>query len=129
MHIADLTENIPKRFEVGWLHPDEPFRQGAAPAGFVARLKEFSNRARFCSEAFNWGAYGGYHTCEFCQQAHATGSLGVLFEGKLYHAPTMIIHYVEHHQYVPPDEFIEAVMSGPLPGTPEFAATAALFQR
>jgi hypothetical protein len=128
-HIADLTESFRGDLQVGWLHPDHSYRQGSVPPGFVDRVKEFLNLSWACYDIFNWGACGGYHTCEFCKNAHATGSLGVLHEGKLYCAPTMIVHYVEQHHYLPPDEFIAAVLSGPLPDTPEFASAAAALHR
>jgi hypothetical protein len=130
MHIPDLTETSRRTLEVGWLHPDHPFRQGLAPAGFVERLKEFLKRRTACYEIFHWGVCMGFHTCGFCKKAHDTGSFGVLREGKLYRAPTMIVHYVEQHQYLPPDEFISAVLAGPLPDTPKFAmAATALHQQ
>ncbi len=34
-------------------------------------------------------------------------------------APTLIYHYVVDHQYCPPEEFIEAVLTGPVPGSPQ----------
>lgn len=129
MHVPDLTETSRRTLEVGWLHRDHPFRQGLAPAGFVERLKEFLHRRRACYEIFEWGVCMGFHSCGFCNEAHDTGSLGVLHEGKLYCPPTMIVHYVEQHQYLPPDEFISSVLAGPLPDTPEFAAAAASFHK
>ena len=33
----------------------------------------------------------------------------------IYAAPTFIYHYVERHQYHPPDEFVKALLAGPLP--------------
>lgn len=37
-------------------------------------------------------------------------------EGCIYAAPTLIVHYVEAHEYLPPPEFIEAVLRDPPPG-------------
>jgi hypothetical protein len=33
----------------------------------------------------------------------------------------MVLHYVEQHKYLPPDEFISALMESPLPGTDEYS--------
>jgi hypothetical protein len=46
----------------------------------------------------------------------------------LYVAPAMIGHYVEHHEYAPPAEFIAAVATSPLPGTSEYQAGCAVFR-
>jgi hypothetical protein len=40
----------------------------------------------------------------------------------------MVAHYVEAHRYAPPDEFVAAVLSAPLPGTPEYHEAVAAFR-
>jgi len=40
--------------------------------------------------------------------------------GKIYAAPNLIYHYVTAHSYRPPDEFIQAVLEGRQPDTPEY---------
>ena len=40
----------------------------------------------------------------------------------LYVAPEMVSHYVNVHEYLPPKDFVEAVMAGPLPGCNECRA-------
>src|SRR6187402_1172267 len=103
---------------VGWLHPDHPYTQGIVSPGFLARLDAFLERSLESLGTLGWGATGGYHTCEFCEKAWGTGIVGVLGEGKLYCVPKMIAHYVVDHDYAPPAEFVAAVLSGPLPGSP-----------
>jgi hypothetical protein len=34
-------------------------------------------------------------------------------KGKIYAAPTMIVHYIESHSYLPPGEFIDAILADP----------------
>jgi hypothetical protein len=53
--------------------------------------------------------------------------LGVPGRTVLYVAPEMILHYVTDHRYLPPAEFVEAVTTCPLPGTPAYAAAIAAF--
>ena len=79
----------------------------------------------------------GYHKCPFCRDS----SFGILVqhgrekrrlgsaeirvlgrENVVYAAPDLIYHYVVEHYYRPPDEFIQAVLEGPLPDTPEYQA-------
>lgn len=105
---------------IGWLHPDHPFPRGAVPGGFLARLREFADRSGPSAEALYFGVYMGFHTCEFCGQAHGVGNFGVLCGDLLYVAPELVVHYVEEHQYCPPAEFIAAVLRSPLPDTEEY---------
>ena len=57
------------------------------------------------------------------KQAHwcgiGDGEICVTGKVAVYAAPTLIYHYVVEHQYRPPDEFINTVLSGTQPGTEE----------
>ena len=127
-HIADMSDMGGGALAVGWLHPDYPYSRGAVPVDFLGRLDAFLARSYESICALNWGAKGGYHTCEFCGKAWGTGIVGVLGGGMLFCVPKMIAHYVADHGYAPPAEFVSAVLSGPLPGTPAYASAAALFR-
>lgn len=105
---------------VGWLHPDHPYTTGPVPDEFLARLKEFVARSGDSAEALYFGAFGGYHTCEFCDRSHGIGNFGVPSGDVLFVAPEMVVHYIEQHGYRPPDEFVEAVLRSPLPDTDEY---------
>ena len=48
--------------------------------------------------------------------------------GVLYAAPTLIYHYVAKHHYQPPDEFIQAVMTGPRPPGDDYRALLRRFE-
>lgn len=127
-HIPELSKrgNV---VAVGWLHPDHPFNTGAVPEAFTARLKEFAHLWYLTGKAIGAGAMGGVHTCEFCQKSLASGSIVVPAGSVLFRAPEMIYHYVEKHAYLPPKEFIDAVMACPMPGTLDFIKAAAPFKR
>jgi hypothetical protein len=105
---------------VGWLHPDHPYSQGEVPAEFLLRLKEFVARSGDSAGALYFGAFGGFHTCEFCGQAHGINNFGVPSGDLLFVAPEMIVHYIEKHGYCPPAGFVEAVLRSPLPDTEEY---------
>lgn len=126
-HIPDMQRDDEGRVCVGWLHPDHAFPRGAVAQKFVARLKEFACRWGKSIRALGWGAAGGFHTCEFCGKALASGTFGVPAGDRIFDAPEMIAHYVERHDYAPPGEFIAAVLACPLPGTPEYLAAVAPF--
>jgi hypothetical protein len=39
-----------------------------------------------------------------------------------YNAPSLILHYIQHHGYQPPECFQTAVLECPEPGSPEYFA-------
>jgi hypothetical protein len=49
-------------------------------------------------------------------------------DGRVYAAPNFIYHYVVVHHYQPPEEFVEAVLAGPLPRSPEYEARASNYE-
>ncbi len=126
-------------FNIGWLSARHPHPRGEAPPGFVERLE------RFCRTKVN--GTRGCHLCEFCSAAadpptisygEESVSLGTaeirafgstkrwLFGAKrrAYAAPDLVYHYVDEHKYLPPKVFIDAVLDGPLPESPEYEALA-----
>jgi hypothetical protein len=116
---------------VGWLSRDKPFSIGETSQKFKDRLFQF------CLDEYVVNIARGFHVCEFCsistekwvevgksrygEKAHWLGignaEIRVLGNSAIYAAPTLIYHYVTEHQYRPPDEFIEAVLTGPLSGS------------
>jgi hypothetical protein len=105
---------------VGWLHPGHPYTRGKVAAEFLARLKEFIRRQSLSGNHFCFPGFGGYYTCEFCGNAGGIGNLGLPRDDILFVFPEMIVHYIEAHEYKPPDEFITALMRSPFPDTEEF---------
>jgi hypothetical protein len=105
---------------IGWLHPDHPFTKGDVSADFLARLKQFAARSGDSTEALYFGAFGGYHTCEFCGRVHGINNFGVPSGDLLFVAPEMVVHYIEQHGHSPPFEFVAAVLQSPLPDTEEY---------
>lgn len=113
---------------VGWLGSNQSYTRGSASPEFVTRLREFVRLADESARALYFGASAGFHTCEFCNQVRDSRNFGVPAGTVLFVAPAMIGHYVEHHEYAPPAEFIAAVVASPLPGTPEYQAACAGFR-
>jgi hypothetical protein len=113
---------------VGWLSADHPYTQGAVPTEFVDRLREFVRLASASATALYFGAFGGFHTCEFCGGAHDSRNFGVPSGEVLFVAPAMVAHYVEQHGYAPPQEFMAAVLTSPLPDTPEYQSAVRVFR-
>jgi hypothetical protein len=131
-----MTDLGDRRVAVGWLHPDHPFAVGTASPEFVARLAEFARHWGESVDVLNAGASGGFHECEFCTKEWAdrafgkdlgSGKFGVPAGDRMYYCPEMIAHYVTEHGYLPPSEFVAAVMACPVPGTEEYRAVAEPF--
>ncbi|MGW0992682.1 DUF7919 family protein [Streptomyces sp. NPDC002523] len=114
--------NPPERAEdylnIGWLGRDREFPRGNCPAGFVDHLIDMASSPRNLTR--------GVHHCEFCDQKSPlraeslkSGNVAHLGNGEIaiktssgltYIAPTLIVHYVAEHNYLPPAGFIDAVM-------------------
>lgn len=113
---------------IGWLSSGKSFHQGNVSEQFVARLCEFVQRAGRSSSLLSFPSFGGFHECELCEQSiepqtlrpKGAANFGVPCGVVLYVAPELILHYVQVHNYQPPDEFIAAVLASPLPDTPEY---------
>ena len=106
---------------IGWLAASMPFPIGETPPEFVEKLRRLATSWGASTSTLAWPAAAGPHTCEFCGVFRAAGNLGVPSDSILYVAPEMVAHYVEVHDYRPPDAFIHAVLASPLPGTTEYA--------
>ena len=94
---------------VGWLQSEKPFQTGKSSKEFYERLIEQSkNPWIFC-------VFCGPHECDLCQFVGESGSLNIFIphNGKIYVCPQLITHYINAHHYLPPTEFIEAVLACP----------------
>lgn len=130
MYIPDLAPyysqmeyNAAGTRAVGWLAVGYEFKQGGTSPCFREALY------RFCSHPVR--RMRGFHQCDFCAQSvqgmcHEDGlwlgaaEIRVFYKGNVYASPDLIYHYVIRHRYCPPDEFIEAVLRGPRPGSDEY---------
>ena len=91
----------PNNLAIGWL--DDPnFPKGQTPPGFLEALKKIKSVNR----------HKGSHTCPFCGDAEGSAIHGIK-QGKItYVYPSLLRHYIKEHNYLPPQEFIDVVMSG-----------------
>ena len=104
---------------VGWL--DGEFPQASASKEFIDKLKVYGEQKFIVRRTRGW------HSCPYCpagkKPASSTSEIRVVGEkGEVYASPFMIIHYMEAHDYCPPQEFWEAVMHGPEPGSEKYKA-------
>lgn len=118
-HYQDLSpynyrHHSEKELNIGWLKADKEFTMGEVPEGFVDKLKKYEENRFFKTK--------GMHYCDFCQENHSSSDeiRVVSKEGVVYASPTLLSHYIEEHKYLPPQEFIDAVMEGPSPDSVEY---------
>ena len=110
MYLEDLSprssaEDDNEMVSVGWLDSFHAFPTGRTSPPFRWRLRTLAIHPLNPSK--------GSHACDFCGKAWGGGAF--VFEGpsRSYFCPEMITHYVDEHDYLPPAEFVEAVMSKP----------------
>ncbi|MEW2400920.1 hypothetical protein [Streptomyces sp. NPDC046862] len=107
-----LWQGVPV-LNVGWLSGDKGYANGSAPPGLVEALKSMTRTHRAQQTR-------GFHLCPWCPllpgAGYADGPRGsaeirVMGRGVAYAAPELIAHYVEGHGYLPPADFVAAVLS------------------
>ncbi len=100
---------------IGWLGEGD-FNTGKVDFAFIEKLEAF------CCYRVNLTR--GFQECPFCGASGLaiTNQKGNKIyigdaeirvkskKGRIFAAPTLIIHYVKEHSYLPPQEFIEAIM-------------------
>lgn len=107
-----------KHVSVGWLDSKFTFPTGDAPPDFLEKL--FLLCLKPLAET------RGFHSCNLCKNPNylaqtiaerngvvcylGNGEVHVASFDRVYVAPTLIYHYVSAHLYLPPGEFIDAVL-------------------
>ncbi|MCZ8117330.1 MAG: hypothetical protein O9295_04475 [Microcystis sp. LE18-22.4A] len=127
-------ERMLTTLNVGWLSGNKSYSKGETSQEFKDTLFQL------CLDEYIVNIARGFHVCELCrdisyeqwcvprygEKTHwlniGTGEIRVIGQSAIYAAPTLIYHYVVEHQYKPPDEFIEAVVTGPSPESEEYQA-------
>ena len=141
MHFEDLTpiryhsgpcdaqEWLSPLLAVGWLEHPHPCSTGPSDGDILELLDRWVNSSW---DYYSSYAFRGLHECSLCM---ATGrpspglleirshlNLWIPGSSAIYLAPAMITHYIRDHGYRPPSEFVEAVLSCPEYGTPEYCS-------
>lgn len=102
---------------VGWLESGRPYSQGQVETEVYHRLVEL------CKEPWQPVVCMGPHNCDLCRYesaAMSTKNLIIPGDGFLYVAPEGIVHYMNVHEYAPPEEFCLAVLACPSMQTMEY---------
>ena len=101
---------------VSWLENKKSFTTGSIPKDVYFKLCEMSKNP------WMFSMFLGMHECDICQFEGKMGSRNIFIphNGKIYACPELITHYINDHFYLPPEEFIEAVLACPPQGSMEF---------
>ena len=126
MHFEDLSRYSYTKMtsraalkNVGWLATDVPFDQGPEPPGLLEKIQTATSITR--------NPMRGIHGCPFCGHEHVRelvegreallGMSEVWFPSPsnevVYIAPSLLLHYVRRHGYLPPAEFVQAALALP----------------
>ena len=114
---------------IGWLDNSYSYQKGTVSQEFMDKLWIYLN--------VKINLVRGFNNCSLCpveykRDSEATyngesirlgfAEIRVLGEdgSTLYAAPDLIYHYIIDHEYVPPKEFIQAVLKGPKPDSSEY---------
>lgn len=106
---------------VGWLQPGRPYNKGAVPEEFFGALM------KLLKDPWQPVASAGRESCGYCRFSKwvselkyreltvSIGSNNLFVPGHnhVFVAPSMIAHYIDSHEYQPPAQFQEAVLSCP----------------
>ena len=130
-YMADLTATG-RVISVGYLAPGHSFTTGMTSEAFFDRLVAMVEHPL--------GAWCGFHTCDLglCRlrqpqeqpqfrykgRVIGIGSTDIFVPGDevVYMAPSLILHYIRDHEYLPPSCFLKAVLDCPEPLSQEYRA-------
>ena len=92
-------------YSVGWLGDTIP-RSGKVNAEVIDRLR-LCSRTNSQHDVFGarFGSWGD-HVCEICANCSEHGEILVSSATAHYLLPKMVFHYMEAHDYLPPEEFL-----------------------
>lgn len=126
--LPDIPNHLPnceddRVVPIGWLNPSEDFKRGLVSNEFVTAL------FRLLLDPWQPGVTPGFHSCPFCPFSGGPGLFRMLESNetvtvgcnnlyvpagdRVFLAPSLVIHYIDSHQYCPPDEFQSAVLVCP----------------
>ena len=106
---------------MGWLDRAHTFPKGQVARNFFEAL------ATLAVDPWQPAVAGGRHACELCVFTGGPASITVgdptiligssnIFvpaDGVVYVAPSLVLHYIDAHEYLPPEPFQRAVMACP----------------
>lgn len=123
IYYKDLTcyslHHFENSYNVGWIDVKDDFPKATLSQEFITKLWEYIKFPLNVHRSSNDPALVQYN-----EEKKTLGfsEIRVLSKdgSKKYAAPDLIFHYITKYNYCPPEEFIEAVLTGPKPGSSEY---------
>jgi hypothetical protein len=119
---------------VGWLSKEYSYPEGNVSSEFLNNLWVHCKSRVLLTRGFSPCELSSECECpivaKFNREILRLGSAEIRVlakDGTIFAAPDMIFHYVITHHYLPPKEFVEAVIDGFLPQSPEYLRAKALY--
>jgi hypothetical protein len=116
----------PGVLHIGWLDGVHEYRKGIVSPRLIEKMKKMASAPV--------ELYRGFHICELCtpptkvrqatddavwwrwaKSRAGNGEIRVERGNITYAAPVLIVHYIEEHGYLPPQDFLQAVEDQPNP--------------
>ncbi|MEJ2046123.1 MAG: hypothetical protein P8X74_19245 [Reinekea sp.] len=124
-----MSNSIDRVLNIGWLSIDQVFSTGEFPQEFMDKLTQIiCGNAKFDA---HFNLIRGIRSCDFCNKTEVILKCGagemplgmseILIphgreKGYFFAAPSLVVHYILEHGYIPPSEFIESVLAVNLTG-------------
>jgi hypothetical protein len=108
--------SVDRLLAIGWLAKGFEYRRDDPGEAVYAKLKGL------LKDPWQPGRFMGWQSCELCRYDgfHSVNNLFVPGQGVTYVAPEGIVHYIAAHDYCPPREFCDAVLSCPNMGSDRY---------
>ena len=80
----------------------------------LLRIQEVANIIKNIDPKYIVNECMGHHTCEICGEDdyEFNGEIIIKHDGRVYCCPRGVYHYILDHDYIPPEDAIEAVFHG-----------------
>lgn len=114
-----------KTVNIGWIDEVHSYPKGEIAGEFILSLWEYikypinqtrgvyHNKRLDPQTSFHFAHYEGYHMTLGDAEIRVVD----LENDLIYAAPNLILHYIITHQYLPPEQFVNAVINGPKPNS------------
>ena len=117
---------------MGWLDNAHAYTRGNVDDALIEKMRQLASKPV--------ELYRGFHVCQLCIEPpnlvkeyvtnravldpecswarwldgrKSNGEIRVSLAGTTFAAPVLIVHYIEAHRYLPPEEFLRAVKEAP----------------
>lgn len=101
---------------IGWIGDGHSYIKGEVDGSTLKKIFEICRRGSV--------SFRHYRGCGICEKTEVSfiqngkriilgnSEIRIYYQGQIYVSPNMLCHYIKHHKYKPPEQFIEAINKG-----------------